>query len=249
MSKAASDRLYGIIGGGGLLGDDEGFSAESVAQLLECHRADGVDRLDLFLSSDGGSVGEGLTIYGLIQRYPGRVTMHVDGRAISIASVIALAGERLVMPASAMLMIHAPWAPVVGNAAKHRKAAADLDVMAETMRGIYVAASGLPEAKVRAMMDAETWLTAQDARDLGFADEVVSNVGGASAAGAMPSMLLRSYEHTPAALLSDVTLSAAGALKADAALSRLEGLLMRQRIGDIARSASARAQGAGPQGK
>lgn len=233
MGKAATDRLYGIVGGDFF---GEGFTAETVAKMLDAHRAAGVDRLDLYLSSDGGSVGEGLTVYGLIQRYPGSVTMHVDGRAISIASVIALAGKRLVMPASAMLMIHAPWAPVVGNAARLRKAADDLDVMAETMRGIYVAASGQTEAKIRKLMDDETWLTADDARDLGFADEVIANVG-AAAAGAMPSLLLDTYRNTPSALRT---------VRAELALSKLEGLLLRQRMEEMTRSASARAQGASP---
>jgi ATP-dependent Clp protease, protease subunit len=235
--KAASDRLYGLVGEDIFGG--ESFSAQSVAELLDRHQSDGVERLDLFLSSDGGSVGEGLTIYAQIQRYPGEVTMHVDGRAISIASVIALAGKRLVMPASAMLMVHAPWAPVVGNAARHRKAADDLEVMAETMRGIYVAASGQSDAKVRALMDAETWLTAQDALDLGFVDQVVPNVG-ARAMGVTPSLVLDSYRNTPEALRT---------VKTESALARLESLLMRQRIEVDARGARAAGKGASPRVK
>lgn len=231
--KRASDRLYGFVGS--FFGDD-GLSAKGVGEMLDRHASAGAKALDLFLSSDGGDVGEGLAIYAQIQRFPGDVTVHVDGRAISIASVIALAGKRLVMPASAMLMIHSPWAPVIGNAAKLRKAADDLEVMARTMRGIYVAASGLPESKVRKMMDDETWLTAHDADELGFVDEVVANVGEAAAALA-PTPLLDLYRNTPTGLRT---------MRAEAAISKLEGLLMRQHVQETARGALAVAAGVSP---
>lgn len=225
MTKTASERLYGLVGE--MFGPD-GIAAKDVAAMLDRHAAAGVKELDLYLSSDGGSVVEGLAIYAQIQRFPGAVTVHVDGRALSIASVIALAGKRLVMPASAMLMIHEPSAPLFGNAAKLRKAADDLDVMCATMRGIYVAATGLPEPKVRKLMADETWLTATEAKRLGFVDEVTSN--GPATASADRSPLLDSYRNTPEGLR---------AVSVEAAIAKLEGLLMRQRMQEIARSASA----------
>lgn len=225
----ASLRLYGPVGPD-VFGDGDCITAKGVAADLERLKADGAKALDIYLSSDGGNVTDGLAIYSQIERYPGDVTVHVDGRAVSIASVIALAGARLVMPRASLLMIHSPWAPVVGNAAELRKRAADLEVMSATMRGIYCDASGLPPERVQQIMDEETWLTADEAKALGFADEVT----GPAPRSAAParSALLDSYRNTPATLRQ---------IRAESALARLETLLARQRVQEIARGALAAA--------
>lgn len=227
--KRGTVRLYGMVGAG-MFGDEECITAGGAAKEIERCRAEGCKAIDVYLSSDGGSVNEGLAIHDQIKRFPGDVTVHIDGRAVSIASVIALAGKRLVMPRSALMMIHSPFIFAIGNASKLRKTAADLDVMAETMRGIYCAKTGLSAERVQKIMDDETWLTAAEAKDLGFVDEVT----GAEPKKSAASGALDLYRNTPAALRT---------LGAESALARLEGLLMRQRIGEIARSASAAAAG------
>lgn len=226
--KRGTMRLYGAVGAGMFADDGDCITAKAVASELDRLRADGVKAIDVYLSSDGGSVNEGLSVHDQIKRFPGDVTMHVDGRAISIASVIALAGKRLVMPRSALMMIHAPFILALGNAAELRKRAADLDVMADAMAGIYSAKSGLSRERVQQIMDAETWLTAEEAKSLGFADEVTGDAARAEAR----SDILDLYKNTPAMLRN---------LGAEAALARLEGLHMRQRMKEIARSASAAA--------
>jgi ATP-dependent Clp protease protease subunit len=227
--KTETLRLYGPVGM--MFQEAEKITASGVAEQLDALRAKGVQKINAYLSSDGGSVGEGLAVHDQIKRYPGEVTIHVDGRAVSIASVIALAGARLVMPKSALLMIHAPFNFAVGNSMALRKMADDLDVMATTMRGIYSAATGLPDEKVREIMDAETWFTAEQAFALGFADEITEDqkrpaISRAAAAG--PS-LLDLYQKTPGSLR---------AAAASAALARLESTLMRQRIEETRGSAA-----------
>lgn len=236
-------RLYGFVGG---VFGDEGFTAQSVADELDARK--GAKSLDVYLSSGGGSVDEGLAIYAQLDRFPGDMTIHVDGVAASIGSLIALAGRRLVMPPSAMLMIHRPWAGamVAGNSLQLReqakrvqKMADDLDVMNETMRGLYASASGLTPAAVQKMMDDETWLTADKAKALGFADEVETPKG--AQASVRPDLLfVNLYQNTPAALRT---------MRSEAALARLESLLMRQRIEATARGASATAAGLVPGSK
>jgi ATP-dependent Clp protease protease subunit len=140
------------------------------------------------------------------------------------------------MPRSALLMIHAPFMISIGNSKELRKVADDLDVMAATMRGIYAAASGRPPAEIEKMMDEETWLTAERAQELGFADEVLEDQKPGAAAS-VRTPILDFYRKTPEGLRG---------VRAEVALAKLEGLLMRQRIGGIARSASAAAAGVIP---
>jgi ATP-dependent Clp protease protease subunit len=229
-------RLYGFVGSG--LGEGDGFSAEYVAQELGARAKTGAKAVDVYLSSGGGSVVEGLAIHAQIQRFPGAVTVHVDGVAASIASIVAIAGSRLLMPPSAMLMIHRPWMAsfAAGNSIQLReeakrieKIAADLDVMNDTMRGLYVAASGMSPAAVQKMMDDETWLTAEKAKALGFADEVPKQARAPAAALAQ-KRLLNLYRNTPANLR---------ALERQAALARIDRTLTRQRAEAFARGASA----------
>lgn len=244
--KSEPLRLYGFVGED-VFGDGESITAKGVADALEARA--GASSLDVYLSSGGGSVTEGLAVYAQIERFPGNVTIHIDGLAASIASVIALAGNRLVMPPSAMLMIHRPWAVAMvgGNSPQLRerakavlKMADDLDVMNETMRGLYASASRLSHVAVQKLMDEETWLTAARAKDLGFADEVSAAAGPTTKAAASVATprhdfdLLNLYRNTPSGLRS---------MRAEAAISRLEGLLMRQRVAGFARGASAAAAG------
>jgi ATP-dependent Clp protease protease subunit len=231
--KRAELRLYGMVGA--MFGADAGITSEGVAKEIDRVRAEKATGLDIYLSSDGGSVSDGLAVYAQIQRFAGDVTIYVDGRALSIASVIALAGSRLVMPESALMMIHSPFSVSMGTAADFRRQADALDVMAATMRGIYASASGLPEARIQKIMEDETWISAADAKALGFVDEVIPN-GRATASAAAPTIALDLYRNTPAALRT---------VRAEAALAKLEGLLMRQRMSEVARGASA-VSGASP---
>ena len=131
-------------------------------------------QINIYINSYGGSVFEGTAIYNQLRRNPAHKTVYIDGFACSIASVIAMAGDEIVMPRNALMMIHNMWMGAVGNAAELRKAADDLDVINTAGRGAYLAKAGdkLPEEKLVEMMDAETWLTAEDCITYGLADRL-----------------------------------------------------------------------------
>lgn len=132
-----------------------------------------VHDIHVYINSYGGSVFEGTAIYNQLRRHPAQVTVHIDGFACSIASVIAMAGDRVIMPRNAMMMIHNAYLYAVGNAAELRKAADDLDAINRGNRQAYLQKSGgkLSETELCELLDAETWLTAEDCIRLGLADE------------------------------------------------------------------------------
>lgn len=169
--------IYGDVEGkvwqGGFLdGDyaDSENSANHFKEMLAQHQD--AKQINVYINSYGGSVFEGTAIYNQLRRHPAHKTVYVDAFACSIASVIAMAGDEVVMPRNAMMMIHNMHMKAVGNAAGLRKAADDLDTINAAGRVAYLnkARDKLSEEKLKQMMDAETWLTAQECIDLGLAD-------------------------------------------------------------------------------
>ncbi|CCK82922.1 ATP-dependent Clp protease proteolytic subunit [Lactobacillus equicursoris 66c] len=134
--------------------------------------------IDLHINSGGGDVFEGLAIYNLLKASPNHITVYIDGLAASIASVIAMAGDRIYIPANAMLMVQAPWTSAQGNAKELRKLATDLDQLAESMKDIYIDRTGgrVNRQTITKLMDQETWLTGSEALEYGLADEVLNPV-------------------------------------------------------------------------
>lgn len=140
----------------------------------ELARYPDVTEIEIFINSFGGEVFEGTAIYNQLKRHPAHKTVYVDGFACSIASVIAMAGDEVVMPRNTLMMIHNMWMGVFGNAAELRKAADDLDTINAAGRQAYLMKAGekLTEEQLIQMMDAETWLTAQECVDYGLADRL-----------------------------------------------------------------------------
>lgn len=132
----------------------------------------GVTQINVYINSYGGSVFEGTAIYNQLRRHPAHKTVYVDGFACSIASVIAMAGDEIVMPRNTLMMIHNMWMRAVGNAEELRKAADDLGVINAAGRAAYLLKAGdkLDEERLAEMMAAETWLTAAQCIELGLAD-------------------------------------------------------------------------------
>lgn len=128
--------------------------------------------LNVHLNSPGGDIFDGLAIYQALRNHQGEVTMHVDGLAASIASVIAMAGDKIVMAPKASMMIHDGWSMGVGNAADLRKLADLLDKQSDVIASVYADRSGQPQDFWRAQMREETWYSAQEALDAGLVDEV-----------------------------------------------------------------------------
>ena len=130
-------------------------------------------QINIYINSNGGSVFEGTAIYSQLRRHPAHKTVYVDGFACSIASVIAMAGDTVVMPRNTMMMVHNMLLGVCGNAAELRKAADDLDTINAAGRQAYLTKSNgkITEEQLIALMDAETWLTAEQCIAYGLADE------------------------------------------------------------------------------
>ena len=131
--------------------------------------------LDVYINSGGGDVFAGQTIYNMLKRYNGAVTVHIDGLAASIASVIAMAGDRIVMPENALLMIHNAWAISAGNAGEHRRMADELERVDVLIRDVYAARSKQEPQAIADYMAAETWFTASEALEAGLVDEIEAN--------------------------------------------------------------------------
>lgn len=131
------------------------------------------DSVNLYINSMGGSVKEALGIHSALQRCPAAVTAYIDGFAASAASVVAMAAKKVIMPRNTAMMIHnAAWY-AYGNPAELRKSADDLEVINMAAIQAYTMHAGdkLPPAELRKMLDAETWLTAEDCVKFGLADE------------------------------------------------------------------------------
>ena len=130
----------------------------------------------LRINSPGGSVFDAVAIYNALQRHSGTVTVWIDGIAASAASYIAMAGDEIVMPENAFLMIHDPAGVVMGTAIDMRAMAEALDKIKGSLLQGYAAKSGRPQEEIAPLMAAETWLDAKDALDLGFADRIAEPV-------------------------------------------------------------------------
>ena len=128
--------------------------------------------LTVRINSYGGAVAEGLAIYNLLKSYSGEVTTICDGFACSAASVVFMAGAKRIMPRSSLLMIHNAWTWASGDADDLRKAADDLEKITQPSVEIYTSVSNLDADEIKAMMDAETWIDADEALDFGFATEI-----------------------------------------------------------------------------
>lgn len=184
-----------------------GLSAQDVIRSLDEMR--GAGRVEVYINSPGGDSFEGMAIYNALKRLQCSKTVHIDGVAASIASIIAMAGDRIVTAPNAMWMIHEPWACQQGTAEELRKKADLLDQVRGTMADTYAARTGLKRDDVLAMMAAETWMTAAEAKAKGFTDEIEGEAAEPEAPAdptAIP-LVAAMYRHAPnaqriAALLS-----------------------------------------------
>ena len=131
-----------------------------------------IETLNVYINSPGGDVFAGQTIYSMLKRHKAQVNVYVDGVAASIASLIAIAGDKIIMPANAMMMIHSPWTIAMGNAQDFRKLADDMDKIRDSMIVAYESRSALTSEEIAEIMDAETWLSAEECLEYGFADEI-----------------------------------------------------------------------------
>ena len=131
-----------------------------------------ISELRLFINSPGGDVFAGQAIHSMLRRHPANVTVFVDGLAASIASIVVMAGDKVIMPRNAMMMVHNPWTFGMGDAEEFRKIADTLDQIRESIFAAYRDKTGMSRDELLPLLDAETWMTAEDAVGMGFADEI-----------------------------------------------------------------------------
>lgn len=157
--------LYGIIGPSEL-----GYiSAMDVIETLAVVEN---KNIAIRINSAGGSVDQGIAIYNSIKRHRGKTTIFIDSVAASIASVVAMAGDEIIMAKGSKLMVHKPWTMVQGNAEDLRQMADLLDKYSEGLYDIYSDRTGLPRERLEEMLSKETWLTDKEAVELKFADSI-----------------------------------------------------------------------------
>lgn len=167
--------LYGPIGASFW---SDGITASKFKQDLKDMGS--VKTIDLRINSEGGDVFDGQTMYALLAEHKADVIVHVDGLAASIASLIAMAGKEIHMAAGAFMMIHNPWGGTVGDSADMRRMADLLDRVKDQVANAYVARTNNKKEKISQWMDEETWMTAEDAKDMGFADFISEPVRAAA---------------------------------------------------------------------
>lgn len=162
--SSATVYLYGVVGSYW-----DGLSAgEIVRQIKDLD----VKQLDLHIHSPGGSAFDGIAIFNAFRNHPAKVVVTVDGIAASAASVIAMAGDEIIMSPGSQMMIHDAWLLTIGNAAELREDADWLDKQSQNIAGIYAHRAGGKADDWRASMLAETWYTAEEAVAAGLADKV-----------------------------------------------------------------------------
>lgn len=160
--KSAEISIYDEIGGWGM---------SARAFVAELNRLQ-VDEITLRIHSPGGSVLEGNAIFNALQRHKATVHVAIDGMAASMASVIAMAGDTVEIAENGILMIHNPFVVAVGDSGDLRQSADVLDKLKDGIVTAYERKTGMDRAALSALMDAETWMTAEEALSMGFVDFV-----------------------------------------------------------------------------
>lgn len=191
----------------------DGVTAKGFVQDLQQVTA---PNIHLRINSPGGSVFDGQAIYNALVRHPANVTTFIDGVAASIASVIALAGDRVVMAQNALFMIHDPSSRVAGTADDMRKMADLLDKVTQQLVDTYAERTGLEDDDIRDAMAAETWYTADEALEAGFIDEVGDSLDMAASFD-MAALGYQNYGRALVARNFDVPVGMLGAPQSPAA--------------------------------
>ena len=146
-----------------------GLTAQSFIEEIKSYKD---TPMSLHINCVGGDVFEGMAIYNVLKKRTARTTVYIEGIAASMGSVIALAGDEVVMAENSLFMIHNAWGGAMGEATEIRKTAALLDKISGEIADIYTKKTNLPYNRVKEMMDEETWLSADEAFNLGFIDSI-----------------------------------------------------------------------------
>ena len=162
----------------GVIAEESWFADDVTPKHFREQLNAGTGDVVLYVNSPGGDCVAASQIYTMLMEYKGRVTVKIDGIAASAASVIAMAGTEVLMAPTSLLMIHNPLTVAIGDTEEMQKAIVMLDEVKESIINAYELKTGLSRAKIAHFMDAETWMNAQKAIELGFADGILTRDTG-----------------------------------------------------------------------
>lgn len=169
QGKTSHIDLFGFVGGSKEFND--GFNETDFLNELRAIPED--NALEISINSFGGSVYTALSIYSLLKKHKGSITFRVDGTAMSAATIItSVPNARVVMPRGSMMMIHKVSVGIYGNADDLKKTVEDIEKLEQNVLDIYVEKTGQPREVIQALVDKETYFTAEEAVEFGLADEI-----------------------------------------------------------------------------
>ena len=171
-AEAPEERVLEI---NGEIASESWFDDDVTPKLFKDELLSGTGPITIWLNSPGGDCIAASQIYSMLMDYAGEVTVKVDGIAASAASVIAMAGTKVLMAPTALMMIHNPMTLAWGDKSEMTKAIEMLDEVKESIVNAYEIKTGLSRAKISHLMDAETWMNANKAIELGFADDILED--------------------------------------------------------------------------
>ena len=158
----------------GTIAEESWFDDEITPQLFKDELMSGSGNITVWINSPGGDCVAAAQIYNMLMDYKGDVTVKIDGIAASAASVIAMAGTKVLVSPVSMIMIHNPMTAAFGNSDEMQRAIEMLGSVKDSIINAYEIKTGLSRAKLSRLMDAETWMDANKAVELGFADGIMS---------------------------------------------------------------------------
>ncbi|HDU8345137.1 TPA: ClpP-like prohead protease/major capsid protein fusion protein [Proteus mirabilis] len=161
-----------------------------------------LSHINLHIHSPGGEVFDGIAIYNQLKNHSATITVYIDGLAASMASVIAMVGDTVIMPKNAMMMIHKPWGVSWGDANDMREYADLLDKLENVLIPAYVAKTGKTTEEITAMLEQETWLDGDECVEHGFADKVIEPV---KAMASLTSKRIEEFSSMPSAIKNQIT--------------------------------------------
>ena len=157
----------------GVIAEEPWIDDEITPKQFKSELMSGSGDITLWINSPGGDVFAASQIYNMLMDYKGNVTVKIDGLAASAASVIAMAGTRVLMSPVSQIMVHNPMTVAIGNAEEMSKAIDMLSEIKESIINAYELKTNLPRDEISKMMDSETWMNARKAVELGFANEIM----------------------------------------------------------------------------
>lgn len=172
-SKTDAETTERVLELNGTIAEESWFDDDVTPQLFKEELNAGNGDITVWINSPGGDCVAAAQIYNMLSNYAGKVTVKIDGIAASAASVIAMAGDAVLVSPVSMMMIHNPATIAWGDSAEMQKAVAMLDEVKESIINAYEIKTGIDRKRLSKLMDAETWMDANSAVEYGFADEIM----------------------------------------------------------------------------